>query len=95
MPAIHRKSILFQSADTREKERYEKDANERATVPDLVDYSTRGVYGMFGFGSKENHLSIKNLKYHKNKFGRELDDLPDVDSDRLFQERMNAESEAK
>ena len=34
-----------------------QDAKSRQTQPDLHDYSTRGVYGMFGFGTEENHMS--------------------------------------
>ena len=61
----------------------------------MIDYSTRGVYGMFGFGSKENPLSLKNMKYQKKRFNEELQNLPDVDSDRLFKERLQEKTEAK
>jgi len=50
---------------------------------------------MFGFGSQQNPLSLKNFKYQKQRFNEELQNLPEVDSDRLFQERMLAEQEAK
>ena len=53
-----------------------------------MDYSTRGVYGMFGFGSKENPLSLKNMKYQKRRFNEELQNLPEVDSDRLFRDNL-------
>ena len=55
--------LLFHSVEKKDQERYAKDLNKRATEPDLIDYSTRGVYGMFGFGSKKNALSIKNFRY--------------------------------
>ena len=50
---------------------------------------------MFGFGSKENPLSLKNMKYQKKRFNEELQNLPDVDSDRLFKERLQEKTEAK
>ena len=32
------------------------------TNPRLEDYSTRGVYGMLGYGSKHNDASAKNFQ---------------------------------
>lgn len=39
----------------------------RLITTDMVDYSTRGVYGMLGYGTKPNKRSLDNLKYNEAK----------------------------
>ena len=70
--------------EQREKQRFDRELDDRATQPDLADYSTRAIYGMFGFGSKENPLSLKNMKHQKKRLNEELSNLPGIETSRLL-----------
>ena len=39
----------------------------KLVTSDMADYSTRGIYGMLGYGTRPNERSVQNMRYNESK----------------------------